>query len=143
MSFALSPFKPFLAAKTLRVREFMVDSWARYFREGWLDHASLYAQAMYGQHKADGMSADDLARAQVGHSFGIISTTGPVTWWMLYHIFSDQSVLNDVVSPLYRVFSRPLPLFIYWTVPTAAWKKILLLHAYRKSGASLCCCPCI
>lgn len=112
MTFALSPLKQFLAAKTFRVREFMVDSWAKYFREGWLDYASPYAQAMYGQHKADGMSPDDLARAQVGHSFGTVSTTGPVTWWMLYHIFSDQAVLYDVVCPRKPVLFRPNPVLM-------------------------------
>lgn len=98
LSFALLPFKQLLAAKTFRVREFMVACWRKYFEEGWLDQASEFAQAMYYQMKSDGLSEDDLARAQVGHSHAIVATTGPSSWWLLYHIFSNPTILKDVVS---------------------------------------------
>lgn len=78
----------------------MVAAWAKYFQEGGLEHegASAFARAMYEQMKMDGLNEDDLARAQVGHSFAIIGTTGPAAWWLIYHIFSDPVVLTDVVS---------------------------------------------
>ncbi|KAJ4393374.1 hypothetical protein N0V93_002582 [Gnomoniopsis smithogilvyi] len=102
LTFALSPLKSLLAGKTLAVREFMVAAWAKYFQEGGLKHegASDFARAMYEQMKVDGLSEDDLARAQVGHSFGIIGTTGPAVWWLIYHIFSDPAVLIDVRNEL-------------------------------------------
>ncbi|PSR79354.1 cytochrome P450 [Coniella lustricola] len=106
LTFALAPFKSFLAAKALRTREFMVERWSEYFRAGWLEHASPFAQIMYNQQKSDGLSFDDLARAQVGHSHGIVATTGPTTWWLLYHIFSDPLVLSDLreeLKPLVKV----------------------------------------
>lgn len=76
----------------------MVTVWARYFQEGGLEQASAFARAMYDQMKADGLSEDDLARAQVGHSHAIIASTGPAAWWLIYHIYSDPVVLTDVVS---------------------------------------------
>lgn len=108
LTFALSPLKSLLAGKTLGVREFMVTGWAKYFREGGLEHASEFARAMYDQMKVDGLSEDDLARAQVGHSHAITATTGPVAWWLIYHIFSDPAVLADVVSVRSISFDFPV-----------------------------------
>lgn len=92
----------------------MVAAWSKYFKEGGLEHegASTFARAMYEQMKADGLSEDDLARAQVGHSFAIIGSTGPAAWWLVYQIFSDAAVLTDVVSDSSLIFP-PLVSFYF------------------------------
>ena len=110
VGFALSPLKSILAAKTFGVREFMVAAWAKYFREGNLDHASAFARAMHEELKAAGLSSDDLARAQVGHSHAITATTAPTAWWLIYHVFSDPAVLADVVSVETLPISLPINL---------------------------------
>ncbi|KUI71950.1 Cholesterol 7-alpha-monooxygenase [Cytospora mali] len=100
LTFSLSPFKPLLAPKAFHNRELLAAAWAHYLKEGWHEKASEFTKAIYAHNQSYGFKPDDMARAELGHSFAIIGTTTSATWWLLYHIFSDPSVLADVRSEL-------------------------------------------
>ncbi|KUI59519.1 Cholesterol 7-alpha-monooxygenase [Cytospora mali] len=100
LTFSLSPFKPLLAPKAFHNRELLAAAWAHYLKEGWHKKASEFTKAIHAHNQSYGLKPDDMARAEIGHSFAIIGTTTSATWWLLYRIFSDPSVLADIRSEL-------------------------------------------
>jgi cytochrome P450 len=88
------------AGKAYRAREFLVSAWRKYIEDGGPKEASSFIHATHAHNVAHGFCLDDLARFEVGHSFAVIGTTAPTTWWLIYHIFSDPSVLKDVRDEL-------------------------------------------
>lgn len=100
LSFSLAPFKSFLAPAAFRDRELLAASWKNYLKEGWHEHASEFTKAAYLHNKGHGLKDEDIARAEIGHSFAAIGTTAPATFWLLYHIFSNPLVLADIREEL-------------------------------------------
>lgn len=100
MGLALSPFKLITARKAYHAREFITAAWRKYISNGGPKTASAFIDAIHTHNARHGFNAEDLARFEVGHSFAVIGTTAPTTWWLMYHIFSDAAVLAAIRAEL-------------------------------------------
>ncbi|GAP82390.1 putative cytochrome p450 oxidoreductase [Rosellinia necatrix] len=96
MTFALAPFKAFLAPKIFRAREKLANAFLSYLQNDGHELASPFIKEVFSHGRRHGLSLDDIARSEIGHSFAVIGTTAPTTWWLVYQIFSDPVVLADV-----------------------------------------------
>lgn len=76
-----------------------------YMRQNGHETASGLVKKRYQHHRQFGLSHDDIARGELGNTFAVLSNSTPCMLWVLYHIFSDPQVLEDVrgeVSVLVR-----------------------------------------
>ncbi|KAI0402398.1 hypothetical protein F4802DRAFT_375393 [Xylaria palmicola] len=80
MTFALAPFKAFLAPKIFRAREKLADAFLSYLQDGSHESASPFIKAVYSHSIRHGLSLGDIARSEIGRSFAVIGTTAPTTW---------------------------------------------------------------
>ncbi|KAI0439828.1 cytochrome P450 [Xylaria telfairii] len=80
MTFALAPFKAFLAPNIFRAREKLANAFLSYLQNDGHKLASPFIKEVFSH----------------GHSFAVIGTTAPTTWWLVYQIFSDPVILADV-----------------------------------------------
>lgn len=89
---------PHLTARPyVQARETLVQAFTRYYEEGGQKNpgASLLIQDHYKAHSSNGLPLEDMARLEVATSVAIISNTMPASFWLIYHIFSDPTVLED------------------------------------------------
>ncbi|KAJ8126329.1 hypothetical protein O1611_g7309 [Lasiodiplodia mahajangana] len=96
MTFALNLLPRLLARKSYRAREYMVKVWEHYFETGSYQHGSEMVKARVKINNDFQIALKDTARLEVGGTHGILANTLPGAFWMVYHIFSDPSVLNDI-----------------------------------------------
>lgn len=71
-------------------------SFTRYFSVGCPKEASDFMKARYNhiiRHQIT--NVQDIARLEVAGAFSIITNSAPTAFWLLYHIFSDPSALED------------------------------------------------
>lgn len=100
LSLALSPLKTLTAPKALRAREFLVSSFVSYLEKDGPKSASAFISATHTHNASHGFTMDDLARFEVGNTHAINGSTGPTTWWLLWHVFSDPVVLSEIRGEL-------------------------------------------
>ncbi|KAI1146364.1 cytochrome P450 [Nemania diffusa] len=84
-----------LAPKAYRSRELVVKALARYYREDSYLEASGLTKRRYEHNVLHKIPMDDIPRTEVGNVFAIIGNTGPAAFWMIYHIYSDPTLLED------------------------------------------------
>ncbi|KAK7731777.1 hypothetical protein SLS53_008598 [Cytospora paraplurivora] len=106
LTLGLSPFKAFLAPRAFRNRELIAVAWTKYVQEGSHQQASEFAKTMHEYDRSYDLKVEDLARTEIGHSFAMLGSTAPTAWWMMYHMFSDEMVLNDVREELETLARR-------------------------------------
>lgn len=100
LTISLSPFKTLTARKAFKAREFLASTFVSYLKNGGPDSASEFIRAAHTHNVSHGFSINDLARFEVGHTHAITGSTGPTTWWLLWHLYSDPTVLRDVREEL-------------------------------------------
>ncbi|POS70858.1 hypothetical protein DHEL01_v210747 [Diaporthe helianthi] len=100
LTISLSPFKTLTARKAFRAREFLASTFVSYLEKGGPKSASEFVRTAHTHNVSHGFSIDDLARFEVGHTHAITGSTGPTTWWLLWHLYSDMAVLRDVREEL-------------------------------------------
>lgn len=84
------------AKKAIRARDFNTDAFLRYFTEGGLDQgAAEFVRNRHNFAASRGFSLRDIAQLEVISAIGIISNSMPAAFWVLYHIFSNPTVLKD------------------------------------------------
>lgn len=85
-----------LARGSLKARDTLTEAFVKYYSEAGLDEgSSIYARNRYEYPTKLGVPIRDVAKMEVGGSIGLISNSMPATFWMIYHAFSDQIVLED------------------------------------------------
>ncbi|KAI0854944.1 cytochrome P450 oxidoreductase [Xylaria cubensis] len=94
----VSGFIPWvLARKSLQAREHLSLRFLSYFQNGW--HVSQGSGAVLARlryNTATGMSLADTARGEVGACMALLNNTIPGAFWLIYHIYSDVTVLQDI-----------------------------------------------
>ena len=88
---------PSFFPKVIRARELIAAAMLGYMRKGGYKTASGLIRKRYEHHRdMFGMTLEDVARGELGNSFGVLSNSSIAPLWLLYHIFSDERVLADV-----------------------------------------------
>ncbi|ORY06674.1 cytochrome P450 [Clohesyomyces aquaticus] len=86
----------FATKKTRQARQVLVRSFTSYFSLGCPEEASDFMKARYNhiiRHQIT--NVQDIAKLEVAGAFSIITNSAPTAFWLLYHIFSDKSLLAD------------------------------------------------
>jgi hypothetical protein len=74
-----------------------------YFSNGDYKHGSELVRARF-EHSANyNVSIDDTARFELGGAVAILTNTIPSAFWVLWHIISDSTILEECRSELYRL----------------------------------------
>ncbi|GAB1317462.1 hypothetical protein MFIFM68171_07672 [Madurella fahalii] len=94
--FALKMFPPIFAKEAYQAREFMVKVWERYFAAEGYKQGSKLVQARTEINEDFEIPLMQTARIEVGGGTAVLSNTLPSTFWMIYHIYSDPAVLQDI-----------------------------------------------
>lgn len=82
------------------------DALKKYFQNDEHKKGSALIQARYNHSVRFGVPLDDISRAEVGGVVALLSNTVPVSFWMLYHVYSDPIVLDDCRSELEKIVDR-------------------------------------
>jgi len=91
------PLASFFFPKVHRARETVAAAMMQYIRNGGHKSASGLVRLRYEHHHGQfGLSLEDIARGELGNSFAVLGNSTPCSFWLLYHIFSDNRVLADV-----------------------------------------------
>lgn len=85
-----------LAKQSIEAREVIFKAFQRYFREEGHKQGSGLIKARYDHSISYDISMDDIARFEIGGAIAILGNTGPAASWLIYRIFSDPLVLEDV-----------------------------------------------
>ncbi|KAI0400028.1 cytochrome P450 [Xylaria palmicola] len=92
--FLINLFPKLLVPKAFRSRELVVKALTRYYRQDGHLKASGLTKRRYEHNLRHKIPLDDIPRTEVGNIFAIIGNTGPAAFWMLYHIYSDTTLLE-------------------------------------------------
>jgi cytochrome P450 len=90
------------ARKSLKAREFIVQSFEDYFKAGGQNQASELVRRRYDHNVQHHFAVDDNARTEIGGTFALLSNTIPATFWLLWHILSDPIVFKDCRQELFK-----------------------------------------
>ena len=84
------------ARKAYRGRENTVRALKRYFQNNGHEKGSYLVKALRSATSKYGLSLDDTARFELSDVIAILVNTIPTTFWVLYHVFSNVSLLEDL-----------------------------------------------
>lgn len=100
--FVLKLWPQVFAKESFKARKYMGKIWERYFESGAHKEASELIQCRFKINEDFQIPLKETAKIEVGGSFAILSNTLPATFWMIYHIFSDPVVLEDIRAELFK-----------------------------------------
>lgn len=89
-----------IARKGHKGRQKLAQAFKNLFENGLRGRTSAYAEARHAVASKYGMSTLDMGRLEVGSLLAILVNTVPPTVYMLYHIFSDKALLEDIRAEL-------------------------------------------
>jgi cytochrome P450 len=93
------------AKKAIRAMEIGSSTFDKYFREDRHHQGSALVQARY-QHSVDHqIPINDISRSEFAHGVALLSNTVPNTFWMLYHLYSDQILLEECRKEVSQVLA--------------------------------------
>ena len=84
------------ARKAYNGRENTVHALKKYFQNNGHEEGSYLVKALRSATSKYGLSLDDTARFELSDVIAILVNTVPTAFWMLYYIFSDMSLLEDL-----------------------------------------------
>ncbi|KAH9988971.1 cytochrome P450 oxidoreductase [Xylariaceae sp. FL0662B] len=95
-------FPSVFARESIQAREYLVERFLRYFRDGRHHLEGSGAVLTRLKHNAAaGMPLADTARGEVGACMALLNNTIPGVFWVIYHIYSDPAVLRDLRHELF------------------------------------------
>lgn len=104
ITFLASGFFPrLLARKSFQARERLARKFEQYFAENHHVHggsAALLARERHGI--STGLPACDRARGEVGSTMALVNNTIPSTFWLICHVFSQPTILEECRCELFR-----------------------------------------
>ncbi|OTB09632.1 hypothetical protein M426DRAFT_18266 [Hypoxylon sp. CI-4A] len=102
MMFVLNLLPRVFAKEGYKAREYMVKVWEQYFEQNSYAQGSELIKTRVKINNDFGIPLKETARIELGGSQAILSNTLPGTFWMIYHIFSNPVVLEDVRTELIK-----------------------------------------
>ncbi|KAI1130606.1 cytochrome P450 [Nemania abortiva] len=97
LTLSMFPFAKIFFPKLFRARERAAAAMVEYMRQGGYKTASgLVRKRFEHHHDQFGFSIEDIARGELGNTFAVLGNSTPCAFWVLFHIFSDNDVLQHV-----------------------------------------------
>ncbi|KAI0202880.1 cytochrome P450 [Astrocystis sublimbata] len=101
LTFSMFPFAKFFFPKLYRARERVATAMVDYMRQGGYKTASGLVRKRFEHHHENfGLGIEDIARGELGNTFAVLGNSTPCALWVLFHIFSDGRVLQDICHEL-------------------------------------------
>ena len=95
-----------IARKGHKGRHKVAHAFKRFYETDPRGRSSAFAEARYTANTKYGMTTLDMGRLEVGSLIGILVNAVPTVVYMLYHIFSDEILLQDIRAELEMII-RP------------------------------------
>lgn len=98
------------ASKGYRGRKTVTRAFVKYYNNKGHESGSAWAQNRFKVGIKNGISVGDTAKIECGGSLATLVNTVPTVFWMLYHIYSDPLVLEDLrqeLSTIIRTTKTP------------------------------------
>ena len=111
MILLLAGLMPSITSKqSLCAREALAKSLEQYYnRKGFEnEEASPYIRDQYRIFSESGLSDQDIAKTSAAFSIALMGNTIPATFWLVYHIFSNETILHDCRKELLAVLQKSL-----------------------------------
>ncbi|KAI1445928.1 cytochrome P450 oxidoreductase [Annulohypoxylon stygium] len=97
----VSGFFPSIFARgNIQAREYLVQKFLRYFQDDRHLESSGAVLTRLKHNAASGMPLTDTARGEVGACMALLNNTIPGVFWLIYHVYSDPVVLQDLRKEL-------------------------------------------
>lgn len=97
MTLITFPMASSLFPNVIRARELAAAALIDYVHNGGHKTASGLVRKRYDHHvERFGLSLEDFARGELGNAFAVLGNSTPCALWVLYQVFSDNQVLEDV-----------------------------------------------
>ena len=93
------------ARKGMRGRQLLSSAFLKYFQNGGLKDASVFAQSRFNSWNNHELALEDIARFEVVTLIGTLTSTIRTVTWMLYHIYSTPSILAELRDEIPAVMS--------------------------------------
>ncbi|KAI1367784.1 cytochrome P450 [Xylaria arbuscula] len=106
MTLVMGILPELLAADAIKARAFLCKKFEQYFAKSWHQQGSDYIQRRYAYMLERGLSAEDIAKIELTGVFPLISNTFPTAFWLVYHIFSSRTVLEECRREFYGAVSE-------------------------------------
>jgi cytochrome P450 len=101
----INVFPTWTAKGAIAALEFGASAFERYFKEEGHLKGSALVRARYAHSTANSMSVNDISRGEFTNGVALLSNTVPVTFWVLYHIYSDPVIITECRSELRTIIS--------------------------------------
>ncbi|KAH7381244.1 cytochrome P450 [Phaeosphaeria sp. MPI-PUGE-AT-0046c] len=98
-----SPFPYFTARKAMQARARIINAFRKYFETGGHLQAFPMIPEMYEANNSRGLAPSESAKMEMATSLAMLSSGANTTFWVLYHIFSNPSALQDIREELLAV----------------------------------------
>ncbi|KAK4247613.1 cytochrome P450 [Corynascus novoguineensis] len=110
LTLSMFPLTYLFFPKLHAAREVAARAMIEYMRRGGYKTASGLVRRRV-EHHGDlfGLSLDDMGRGELGNTFAVLGNTTPCAFWVLYQIFSDDKVLDDVRRELLTLVEEGEP----------------------------------
>ncbi|KAI1108697.1 cytochrome P450 [Nemania sp. NC0429] len=109
LTLSMFPFAKLFFPKLICAREHAAAAMIEYMRRGGYKTASgLVRKRFEHHHDQFGLGIDDIARGELGNTFAVLGNSTPCALWVLFHIFSDNQVLQDVRRELSALVQESL-----------------------------------
>ncbi|KAH8892799.1 cytochrome P450 [Thozetella sp. PMI_491] len=93
---AFAPFPRVVAPMVVQARETLANGFLEYLQRDGLATASEVIKQLNAVYERHGFGLEDLARMELGNSMAGLSSAPTTAFWLVYHIFSNPKVLEDV-----------------------------------------------
>jgi hypothetical protein len=94
------------ARESVAARATMTKAFLQYFqKEGHLEGSALI-KARVDHSNEYNIPIEDIARYECGGALGILTNTSPASFWMVYHLYSDEALLKECRDELIKVMSE-------------------------------------
>jgi cytochrome P450 len=87
----------------LKSHDYATAAFEDYFRSGFHRFSSTLTHARYAHSLAHQIPLRDIAKSEVGNGVALFANTAPTTFWLLFYIYSNPSILRDCRQELESV----------------------------------------
>lgn len=95
-----SPLSRLTARKALHARSCIISAFTRYFEtDGHLQAFSMIPE-MHELNKSYGLTTEEAAKMEIATSLAMLSSGAVTTFWLLYHILSDNRTVTSIREEL-------------------------------------------
>ncbi|GME60837.1 hypothetical protein N0V90_004049 [Neofusicoccum parvum] len=95
-------FVKIFPGKSIQARELLVRAFEEYFQAGGHEDSSDLTLARWKVQRDAGASVNDIARLEISECIAILTNTVPITFWMVFDIYSRPILLRGIRKELHE-----------------------------------------